>query len=201
MVVDKPFNGNTYYEGFSKHIKTLEELPALIQYNLKGYTDKILGKISDSITYSHGQVIDLESKFKKDSAAYRSEWVIPKYDLNFLLSDNNLGIKSYYLQIRLDQYGQIIDCNWPKKGHGEKNLFKSRIEIENFAIKQARLKGFDTTQYIVDFRFNQKLDKLCWVFMFPIKIEENRKEYGILEVPWTSLEIVHDGIQIRSTVQ
>jgi hypothetical protein len=201
MIIDKPFNGTTFYEGFSKPISSTKELPISIQDNLTQYLDKILGNMVDSIKFSHGQIIDLEGKFQKDTAANKYDWIVPKYDLNFLLKDNSIGIERYYLQIRLDQHGQVLDCNWPKQGHSEKTEFENRIDIETFAIRTAKLKGFNTTNYIVDFRYNNQVKKLCWMFMFPSNIDNHRQEYDVLEIPWTSLEIIREFTQVRSTVQ
>lgn len=200
MVIDKPFNGNTSYGQFSKHIDTLSDLPLVIQYNLKGYMERILGSINDSVTFSHGQIVDLEQKFKTDSITYGYSWIIPKYDLNFVLKDNSIGVLSYYLQIRLDKYGQILYSNWPKEHHSNKNLFKKRTDIENFALKQAGIRGFNTTDYKVDFKYNEKLDMLCWIFKFPLQIEKNRQEYNAFEIPWNFIEIIDEYKTMTSTV-
>lgn len=58
MIVDKPFNVNTSYSMFSEHIDSLSDLPAVIQFNLKGYIERILGSMSDSISFSHGQIYE-----------------------------------------------------------------------------------------------------------------------------------------------
>jgi len=38
---------------------------------------------------------------------------IPYYDMHFSLSDPNLGISQYWLNIRLDKFGQVFYCNFP----------------------------------------------------------------------------------------
>lgn len=200
MVVDKPFNGNTHYGRFSKHIDSLNDLPSNIQFNVKGYLNMILGTMNDSLIFSHGQIVDLENKFKTDSVTYGYAWIVPKYDLNFVLKDNTIGIISYYLQIRLDSYGQVLYTNWPKESHSEKMRFKSRIDIEQFALRQADKKGFDLNGYKVDFKYNEKLDKLCWVFKFPFKVEKNRKEYDAIEIPWNYIEIIDEYRTMTSIV-
>ncbi len=200
MIIDKPFNGNISYGRFSKQIDFLSDLPTVIQFNLNGYIRRILGTMSDSVTFSHGQIIDLENKFKKDSVTYGYGWIVPKYDLNFVLKDNSIGIRSYYLQIRIDSYGQILFSNWPKESHSDKNRFKSREDIEKFALKQAEIKGFDTIDYKVDFKYNEKFEKLCWVFKFPSKIEKNRQKYDSFEIPWDYIEIIDEYKTMTSTV-
>ena len=200
MVIDMPFSGNTYYGKYSQEVESLSELPTVIQFNLDGYIVRILGVMSDSVTFSRGQIIDLDGKFRTDSVTYGYGWIVPKYDLHFSLKDNSIGIINYDLQIRLDRYGQILYSNYPKEKHSDKNRFKNRTDIEKFALKQAEAKGFETTDYKVDFKYNEQLDKLCWVFKFPIKIEKNRQEYDVFEIPWNSIEIIEEYQISTSTV-
>lgn len=194
MIVDQPMSGNTFYGGYSEQIDSLSTLPTVIQFNLQGYLYRILGSLSDSVSFSHGQIIDLENKFKKDSVTYRYHWIVPKYDLHFVLRDKSIGINNYYLQIRLDQYGQILFANWPKNNHSDKSLFKNRSEIERFALKQAEVRGFNLNNYNVDFKYNEELDKLCWVFEFPTIVKINIEEFKVLEIPWDNIEIVDEYI-------
>ena len=112
--------------------------------------------------------------------------------MNFVLKDNSIGIHNYCLQIRLDKYGQILYSNWPKESYSDKNRFKDRIDIERFALRQGKLKGFDINDYKVDFIYNKKFDELCWVFKFPLIIENNRQEYNVIEIPWNSIEIIDE---------
>ena len=201
MIVDKPFSGSTYYEGFSKHLDSISELPPMIKYNLEGYLNRILGSMKDSLRFSHGQIVDLKRYFAKDSSTFSCRWIVPKYDLIFLLKDNSIGIKSYYLKIRLDEYGQILNSNWPKERYSEKSRFKQRSEIEYFALRQAKSKKYNTDGYLVDLIYNAKLDKLCWVFQFPTLIETNKKQYNAFEIPWDMIEIVDEYDLLMSTVE
>ena len=200
MIIDKPCNGHTFYNNCSVQIDSFTNLPSLIQNNVTGYIKSILGTMSDSLKYSLGQVVDLKKYFSKDSITYGNNWIVPKYELNFVLQDNSIGIIHYCIEIRLDQYGQILYSNWPKKYYSDKTSFKSRASIEQFAIKQAVLKGFNIKDYLVDFKFNDKLDKLCWIFEFPISIESNNMEYNAFEIDWTIVDIVEEYYVKQSTV-
>ena len=140
MIIDKPL-GNICHFGFSEPLNSLTELPSVIQFNIRGYLKRILGSMSDSVIFSNGQIVDLERRFKNDSATFGYSWIIPKYDLNFLLRDNSIGIKRYSLTIRLDKYGQILYSNWPKERYNNKSSFESRKKIMRFALKQAELKS------------------------------------------------------------
>ena len=200
MVIDEPFNGNTMYGGHSYHLNSISELPSNIQFNANGFLKRILGSMIDSLTFSQGQVVDLGSKFSEDSVTYNYNWIVPKFDLNFILKDESIGIKKYYIQLRLDEYGQILYSNWPKKHFSDKSRLKSRSDIEEFALKQAELRGYNVTEYEVDFKYNEKSEKLCWIFMFPASNDSNRKKINVLEIPWDFIKIIDEYIITRSTV-
>ncbi len=201
MIINAPFNGNTHYGGFSMHIDSISEIPTIIQSNVNGYLKQILGSMSDSLVFSHGQVIDLKEKFKQDSTVYRYEWIVPTYDLNFILRDNSIGIKKFYLQIHLDEYGQIIYSNWPRKHYSDKSEFKSLTDIEKFAILHAGLNGCHSDKYSVSLKYNEKFDKVCWAFKFPIKMNAYKKEYYVLEIDWKWVGVVDEYNQVTPLVR
>jgi hypothetical protein len=192
MIVDKPFCGTTYYGGYSKYIKTLTELPPRIQYNVKKYLENCLGSMVDSVQFLNGQLVDLNNYFKEDSTIYKYEWIVPKFDLNFILKDNSIGIKKYYIQVKLDNFGQLLFINWPKKHHSNKSKLENRLEIECYALKEAKLKGYNLINYEVDFDFNKKEDVLSWRFYFPIKIEKGYKEFDVIEISWNNIRIMDE---------
>lgn len=112
--IDKK-GGSIYYGNYVKEIKSEKDLPENIQLNLNGYLNKILPTIIDSITFSHGQIIDLQKMFKDEPLTYKRLRIIPKYELTFSLKNKSIGIQNYNLEIALDEYGQILETNWPKK--------------------------------------------------------------------------------------
>ena len=150
----------------------------------------------DSVIFSRGQIVDLERRFDNDSVAFGYSWIIPKYDITFLLRDNSIGIKRYSLNIRLDRYGQILYSNWPKGGYNNKLEFASPAKILQFALKQAEFKRHDTTGYLVDFYYNDRVDKLCWVFKFPklteLKRDNYDETYNCVEIDWKTLQIISE---------
>jgi len=191
MIVDQQYNGNTFYSGFSSSVNSISNLPSNIQSNISGYFSKILGSMKDGLKFSHGQIVDLEKYFSDNKETFNYGWVVPKYDLNFIFQDLSIGIKNYYIQLRLDEYGQILACNWPRVNYSNKNEFKSRSEIEKFAINEAKIKGITNLEYKVDLKYNLAFDKLCWVFKFPVVLPNNpRKRFEVFEVDWKSLDIV-----------
>ena len=194
MIVNDSYNGSTVYTE-SIHINTLSELPPLIELNLNGYLNRVLGDIKDSVSFSHGQMINLEKEFEKDSLTYLRNWVVPKYDLNFVIRDKSIGIQNYYIQIRLDQYGQILNSNWPTEHFDDRNKLKNRNQINDEAIAYAKAKGFYKNNFMIELRYRKHHDSLNWVYKFPLNKDEtklNFQDYYVIEIAWNSGEIVED---------
>lgn len=200
MVIEKPFNGNTDYAGYSVHLNSVSELPDIILSNVQGHLNKLLGSMALNTHFSHGQVIDVKNYFKNDPIVHTRGWILPKYDLNFILQDHSIGIKSYYIQLRLDEYGQLLSVNWPRTGYSDKSKFESRHEIERIALMHADLRGFSLADYIVDLKYNQKHVKLCWVFKFPKKSESNNKAFHTIELDWKETDVVDEYTTVISTL-
>lgn len=155
-----------------------------------------MGCIYDSITFSHGQIVNLKKYFRHDTAVYRREWVVAKYDLSFLIRDKSIGIKNYYLKIRMDEFGQIIFSNWPRHSFSDKQKLSQLNQIEKIALKIAGQKKYETQDYTVELEYEVRSDRLFWCFYFARELKENNKSYNVVLIDWSSQNIVDDG-QIR----
>ena len=182
--------GLIYYGDYTQEIKSEKVLPENIQTNLKGYLNKILPSIIDSITFSHGQIIDLNKKFREEPITYNYPRIIPKYELDFRLKNRSIGIGNYNLEINIDEYGQILHTNWPKEILMMNN-FKSLSEVITVALNQVKLKKIDYNSYEVDLDYRKDVDKLFWVIRFSIKTAESNKIY-VIEFPWNSTKILDE---------
>lgn len=194
--IDKK-GSNIYYGHYSKKIDSEKDLPINVQYNLKGYLTKILPSIIDSISFSHGQIIDLEKMFKEEPKTYDRTRIIPKYELTFYLKIKSIGIKNYNLEIGLDEYGQILETNWPKETLSFNN-FKSLTEIETFALNHAKNKKIDYKSYEVDLVYEKDTDKLFWIVNLIIKIESSKTELYVMEIPWNSTKMIKESVAFRN---
>lgn len=197
-IIDKK-GGNIYYGNYVKVIKSEKDLPKNIQLNLKGYLNKILPTITDNITFSHGQIIDLKKMFKEEPLTYKRSRVIPKYELTYSLKNKSIGIQNYNLEIGLDEYGQILETNWPKEIIIFNN-FKSLSAIENIALKHAKEKKIEYKSYEVDLIYVKNIDKLMWVINFLIKKEVDKLEFYRIEIPWNSMKISNEDITYQKLV-
>ncbi|OXA70454.1 hypothetical protein B0A67_15675 [Flavobacterium aquidurense] len=197
-IIDKK-SGNIYYGHFSKKINSEKDLPKNVQSNLKGYLNKILPSMIDSIKFSHGQIIDLEKMFKEEPVTFNKMRIVPKYELTFYLKNKSIGIKNYNLEIGLDEYGQILETNWPKETLLLNN-FKSLTEIETIALNHAKNKKIDYKSYDVNLVYEKDIDKLFWIINLHVKAEESTTEFYRIEIPWNSLKISNKSTAYQNTM-
>jgi len=192
-LVEQTFNGNTHYGKHAKAIDSVTEIPDQIQTALQAYLTLMFGSNIKNITFSHGQNVDLKNYFSKPSnTASNYQWLVPRYDLNYVLSDTTLGIKSYYIQLRLDEYGQLLSTSWPREGYSNKENFQSTNKIIKFALDQATLRGFLTSKYLSDLKYQSSSESLNWVFKFPKTMSSDNKEFDVIEISLTSLKVVEE---------
>jgi hypothetical protein len=196
MVCDQKYNGLTVYKIKTKNIKSVSQLPVRIQNNLRGYLKQALGSIYDSVGFSHGQIIDLRKNFKHDTAVYRQEWIATKYELNFLIHDISIGIKNYYISIKMDAFGQVVFSNWPRHSFSDRQKLSQLWQIEELALKIASQKKFNIQDYTATLEYDNKLDRLCWCFYFIHELEKSNKTYNVILIDWSNHNIIDDS-QIR----
>lgn len=199
ILVEQTFNGYTDYGQHAKVIESVTELPDQIQTALEAYITDMVGSNINNVAFSHGQNVDLKSYFcEPNRKASSYQWVVPAYDLNYVLSDTTLGIKSYYLQIRLDEYGQLLRANWPRKGYLNKGKVQSISKIVQFAVDQANSRGYLTSKYVSDLKFNSDSESLNWLFQFPETLNPDNKQFDVLEISLTSLRVVDEYTIIKT---
>jgi len=187
MVVND-HEGVTYYDDFSKNLSSLNKLPRIIVYNIQNLIKTSMGEFSPDVTFSNGQIVDLKRYFahNKDVSSYM--WIVPKYDLNFNLTDTSMGFKNYTLNINTDKYGQIIDINWPRRGYDHKSVFVSRDSIKKFALAEAKRLNFNLINYKVDFYYSKRDEKFLWQFLFPVFKEPlPGLPYNCIEINWANI--------------
>jgi len=183
MIINE-FGGSTYYDDFSRDIYSLDKLPHVIVSNIKNLLKTSLGEFSSNVKFYNGQIVNLRKYLKHDTDTYNYQWILAKYDLNFNLIDTLIGIKNYPLKIRVDEYGQIIEINWPRKGCGSRGAFISRDSIKAFVLKQATKLAFNQKNYKVEFMYDTGEQKFLWFFLFPLYPEPINLGYNCVQVNW-----------------
>ena len=160
-------------------------MPADILVKIDSLFSKRLGIFTNKAKFSYGQIVDLDQYFKSNKDISGMQWVVPKYDLFFILTDTTIGIKNYYLQVRLDQYGQILRMNWPMQYYTSAKKFADRKQVEQFALRRAREKIFLTTRYEVEFIYDYNVEAFYWRFLFPKTTENN---FDCIEINWADFD-------------
>ena len=201
MICDQTYDGGTCYNTKTTNVKAISQLPVKIQHNVNGYLKQALGSIYDSTRFSHGQVVNLRKNFKHDTAVYRREWVVPKYELHFLIHDMSLGIKNYYLQLNVDEFGQIISSNWPRHSFSNRQELSQLEDIEKIALRDAVRKKFDIQGYTATLEYDKQLDRLCWCFYFNHELRAMYKSYDFISIDWSNHNIIDDNSMLEVSTE
>lgn len=91
-------------------LKRLTQLPTRIPMIANDVLRRSLTDFTANISFSQGEILDIESYAATDSSFQsHMEYPLPKNFLEFILSDTTIGIRSYCLQMSLDQYGHAAD--------------------------------------------------------------------------------------------
>lgn len=197
MIVNQEIPHTKDYEQ-SVELQSIDSLPNPIKKRIDRFLAETLGTLRPNLKFDNGEVVDLKTYFENDTL--NRNWIVPKYELNFSLQDLGIGIKRYHLQLKLDEYGQILFANWPKEGFADQTQFITRAEIEKFALETAKTKSFDLRGYRVDLAYREKLDTLCWIFKFPAELGLDYEKYDVLEIDWRTSEIAFEGQLVETSV-
>ncbi len=194
MTVDQQFSGLhplTAKKAYSKYISDLNTIPNNIKLNLNSYLKIILENMDVEVNFKDGYVSNLKGYFKENPNTYDFGWIASKYQFVYRISQPKMGIKSYLIKINMDEFGQIIQCNWPRVWYKQANQFKDRSEIEKTALKRREQNSYGISRdYEIDLKYNEVQKKICWVFKFP---ENNSKtEYSVIEIDWESNHIISE---------
>lgn len=187
--VDQPFSGWTYYPHATR-ITDREAAPTNIREAADHHLKQRLGTFLDSVTFSHGQIIDLTRHFQKYSERNYPQYIVPAYDFQFKLSNQRIGLKRYYLNLKLDQYGQLLKFNWPTSGVQVKEEVLDRQDIKTFIMRSAQARVLNPHSFELSCQYRADINQLVWVFRFKsfAFLPRNNVRHT-LEVPWKSLTI------------
>ena len=194
MVVEQRSNGNAYYGGASTVLQSFSEVPVATQVTVLRFLKETIGSLSAKATFSHGQVIELFDNSPSSNTITVDQPGRTKYDLNFLLQDTSIGIKSYYLRVRVDEFNQIKSINWPRKNYNNPTAFKPLGQVLAFALAEASKNALSQEDYQVGFKYSEKHDKLCWVFEFKAEGGPKLSSFNTIMIDWRELAIIEKGM-------
>ena len=178
------------YQKFSYNVSSINKLPNNIQQVVKFLLNDIFWDLKDSLHFVSAQVIDIKSHLKSNIQYFGKLSVIPKYELNFYLKDLSIGIHRYNVVLYLDDYGQILELNWPREYGGSKQSFLDRGLISKFILSEATRRGYALDNYLVNFDYDPQYSRLCWTFSFLSRSIVGGGVYDFIKVPWDELTII-----------
>ena len=193
IMIEQPYKGLALYPYANAiEIDSLSQIPAKHQFFVNKIINYSMYDFQDNITFVKGQIIDIENWLLNDSikqAGFLFQFVLPKYELYFELSDTTIGIKKYCFKIGLDPYGQITYFDWPKENYDRRENFINPEAILTLAVKTAKNKGYKTSSYISSLWHDWRLDKLCWEILF---LQNSSNEYRKIVIDAIKLEVLEE---------
>jgi hypothetical protein len=165
-LVNMPYKGSTVYH-YSKSVLSLSELPDFIQRDVDTILYRAFGDMSRKVQFSHGQIVDIDRTRRSGTHFYDYGWIMPAYDLVFMLRDTAIGINVYYFSLHLDQYGQVLKLEWPRSGYDREYLLKKSHEhVAAIAIGYMRENKYSYTDYSTELVYDNRFGAICWRFIF-----------------------------------
>ncbi|GAA3579497.1 hypothetical protein [Snuella lapsa] len=195
MVVDADITDLSALIGskkYSFYITDLEDVPDKIKYNLDSYLKIILGELYVNAVFKEGYISDLDGYFQENPNTFDRGWVITKYQFVFDLKKPEIGIVNYPIKVDVDEYGQVIECNWPRKWFGKVNDFVERSKIKAKAMKWAEKNTLNSTDFDVDLIYDSGNNTMSWKFRFPKERPDFSGSYQMLEIDWSNNEILKE---------
>lgn len=171
----------------------LSDFPENIQTKsmdlLKWYT----GEFYDSIYFIKGQRIDLETLQKngyfKDTTSFdylATNEVIPAYELYFGLTDRSINIHRIILKLSFDEFGQVLEFQWPPTINKKKEFIPSDQIIT--ALNKITKDSENKVPSEVNFTYNDDLKNFVWEFVFDLN--SNASSQKIMGVTGFAISIV-----------
>ncbi|MES2690073.1 MAG: hypothetical protein V4658_06685 [Bacteroidota bacterium] len=198
--VMQPFCGlPSFYQTATIEVDSFSLLPKKIQLNAKYVIDSLLTDFTQNVKFVKGQIIDIEMLLNIDSTisiqqVYEKS-LIPKFQLFFLLQDSTIDIDEYCFEMSFDQYGQLTYIEWPRYNHGIKKAFIPFNKIIKSAKQIARMKGFRTKSYQIEYKFDDLTDNPYWEISFLQKSSGNNynysKEFKSIGIDVLSGDLIH----------
>lgn len=180
--VYQPFSRQCYQIDPDSIFEDIQSLPYNIQKVLFDFQSQRFGYYQDNLFFHSGYFYNLDSIAKNHQEVLsdnRKElWVIPQYDLKYIFKDKSLGISQYWIDIKLDKYGQVLYCNFPNMVHrdlklislnqvislGDSLLLDTEQELKDAAIK-------------VDLIYDKEKEILIWKLCYLRSSGQDQKDY------------------------
>ena len=179
VFIDEPFFGLASRDAEVKEIDSLNQLPVRIQRVIRQLIDSSLTDFANNVYFMRGQILDIEKFYLSDSTPQvKYQFIMPKYELYFELRDPSISIKSYCIDLSLDQYGQITRFDWPRENYNKRNEIKNGNALKKIAETYAKSKRYKTETCIYDLMVDENSPTIQWQFSFLQKSEGNESSHS-----------------------
>jgi hypothetical protein len=172
-------------------VSSTNELPKAVQASASALLKEYLGTLAEGIKFSNGEVVHFNSVLG-EKKPFDTSWVVPMYELRFRMSDTNLGVQAYDVELRLDKNGQLLYINWPKTGYTDHRALASWQSVLEYATTFAKRRKFYSRNFQVYLRYNPHSGKMNWVFLYPTKDLSNTMVLRAVEIDWQGPALVKE---------
>ncbi len=155
--------GNDYWD----IVNLRDEYPERINDIVDTILAKWMGVDVVNLKFSTGIIGRLDEYYKENpDAIFEKSRVIPSYVYVFNWSDTTLGIGKYNLIIRLDNYGHLIDMNFPQIIYLSDKNFLSLDRAKELGDSLANISIPNYKDFYVNFEYDDCENDLFWTLFY-----------------------------------
>ena len=177
-------------------IDNLQNLPSNIQDILTDFLSQRFGVYSNDLLFHSGYLYDLESieRTRPDvlSSNRKSLFVIPQYDLKYIFKNEEIGIRQYWVNIKLDKYGQVSECNFPSIVRRDFRIIPfERVKVITDSLLLETEEYLKVAPIKIDLIYEKHEEILTWQLCYFKSSGQDYKDYLCFILN------AHDGLLIR----
>ncbi|MDC0584335.1 hypothetical protein OAO55_01255 [Bacteroidales bacterium] len=158
------------YQIAEEELYSPEVLPLNIKSLLDSFTTHYFGKYSGNINFIRGKIFDIKNGLQGNTVLTNEfnlrQKVIPKYELFYTFADTSLGIKKYWITIAMDQYGQVLNCSFPKLLSTDLLVPLNDALMVADSLAYCKYPSGDISNCKTDMEYLYESACLCWTFCY-----------------------------------
>jgi hypothetical protein len=187
--------GLRYFDLEPKRLYSLDSIPKIIKEISLDFLKFRLADYYSKIEFINGQIFNTDTiQNKLNELKIRNRFIqpIPYYDLNFALIDTSIGINKLWINIELDKFGQLIDCNFPILEPKSKIISIESAKIFSDSIINTKYPEIKSDNYKIELNFDKKEQQLEWIICYLRREERNEKDYICLYINALRIELIKE---------
>jgi hypothetical protein len=165
-------SGCTYFKDFfhSSIIKEVDTLPSAIEELATDFVKNRFAPIYSKMEFVNVQIASLDSLQHMDvnylKESNKTLRPIPFYSILYYYRDSILGIRQFCINLKMDYFGQVIDCNFPILSP-ERNIISlktAKKSSDNLIYKF--YPNFKIKEYKCNLVYDKVESNLVWEFCY-----------------------------------